>query len=184
MLLLQIPDRELWDPVKEKFISVKGATVELEHSLYAISKWESKWHIPFHDDRTKKTLEQNIDYIRCMCVSSDVDPNVFNYITEENAREVTSYIDDSSTATWFNNAANRRSGKKEIITAEIIYYWMTAYNIPESYQYWHLNKLMTLLRVCAEKSNPDKKKINNTGQLAAQRRALVAARRKKYHTRG
>ena len=59
---------------------------------------------------------------------------------------------------------------------------MTLYNIPESYQYWHLNKLITLIRVCAEKNNPDKKK--NTSALAAQRRALNAARRKKFHTKG
>ena len=183
MLRLQIPDREFWDPINEKFVSVKGATVELEHSLESVSKWESKWHIPFHDDKKPKTLEQNVDYIRCMCITPNVDPDVFKYITEKNAKEIVDYIGDSSTATWFNDSANRRTGRKEVVTAEIIYFWMTAYNIPESYQRWHLNKLMTLLRVCAEKNNPDNKKLKN-GQTAAQRRALNAARRKKYHTRG
>lgn len=182
MLHLRIPDQDLWDPIKEKFITVKGCELELEHSLEAISKWESKWHIPFHDDQKKKTFEQNIDYVRCMCLTEDVDPNVFNYMTEQNVKDIMDYIGDSATATWFSDAG-RRSGKKEIITAEIIYYWMTVYNIPESYQTWHLNKLMTLLRVCAEKNNPDKKKSRNTN-AAAQRRALNAARRKQYHTRG
>lgn len=182
MLRLRIPDQDLWDPIKEKFISVKGATVDLEHSLASVSKWESKWHIPFHDERKKKTLEQNVDYIRCMCLT-DADPEVFNYLTEQNVKEIMDYIGDNATATWFNNAANKKTGKKEIITAEIIYYWMTVYNIPESYQTWHLNKLMTLLRVCAEKNNPDKSKAN-ASQLAAQRRALNAARKKKYHSRG
>ena len=183
MLHLRIPDRELWDPIKEKFISVKGCEIDLEHSLESISKWESKWHIPFHDDRKQKTFEQNIDYVRCMCLTPNVDPGVFNYLTERNVNNIVAYIGDSATATWFNDAANRKTGKREIITAEIIYYWMTVYNIPESYQTWHLNKLMTLLRVCAEKNNPDKKKTK-TGNLAAQRRALNAARRKQYHTRG
>ena len=182
MLRLRIPDQELWDPIKEKFITVKGCEIELEHSLEAISKWESKWHIPFHDDQKKKTFEQNIDYVRYMCLTEDVDSNVFNYMTEQNVKDIMDYIGDSATATWFSDAG-RRSGKKEIITAEIIYYWMTVYNIPESYQTWHLNKLMTLLRVCAEKNNPDKKKSRNTN-AAAQRRALNAARRKQYHTRG
>ena len=184
MLRLQIPKQEFWDPIKEKFITISEVTVELEHSLYTVSLWESKWHIPFHDDRNEKTFEQNIDYIRCMCQTPNVDPAVFNYITEENAKSITDYISDSATATWFNDNT-KRSGKREIITAEIIYYWMTAYNLPESYQHWHLNKLMTLLRVCAEKNNPDSaKKKKATGQLAAQRRALNAARRKKFNTRG
>ena len=182
MLHLQIPDRELWDPIKERFVSITGAEVDLEHSLYSVSKWESKWHVPFHDDRKEKTLEQNIDYIRCMCVTENINPDVFRYITEQNAKEISEYIGDSATATWFNDN-KKRSGKREIITAEIIYYWMTAYNIPESYQFWHLNKLMTLLRVCAEKNNPDANKKNNN-TLASQRRALNAARRKKFHTKG
>ena len=183
MLHLLIPDQEFWDPIKERFISVKGASVDLEHSLVSISKWESKWHIPFHDERKQKTLEQNIDYVRCMCLTPDVNPKAFNYLTEQNIKDISAYIGDTNTATWFNDSARKKSGKKEIITAEIIYYWMTAYNIPESYQNWHLNRLMTLLRVCAEKNNPDGKK-NTSGNFAAQRRALNAARRKRYHTRG
>lgn len=150
----------------------------------SVSKWETKWHIPFHDDRKEKSLEQNIDYIRCMTLTPNVDPNVYNYLTQQNVKDIMDYIGDSATATWFNDAGAKKTGKREIITAEIIYYWMTAYNIPESYQTWHLNKLMTLLRVCAEKNNPDKNKKNASGQLAAQRRALNAARRKKYRTRG
>ena len=182
MLHLQIPDQELWDPVSERFISGKGCEVDREHSLDAISEWESKWHIPFHDDRKEKTLEQNLDYVRCMCLTPGVDPTIFRYISEKNAMEISEYIGDKATATWFSEPA-KRGGKREIITAEVIYYWMTAYNIPESYQFWHLNKLMTLLRVCAEKSNPDKKKMPKAN-AAAQRRALNAARRKKYNTRG
>lgn len=183
MLHLQIPDRDLWDPVQERFIHVQGCEVDLEHSLDSISKWESKWHIPFHDDRKEKTLEQNLDYISCMCLTPNIDPEVFRYISEENAKEISDYISDKATATWFNDPT-RRSGKREIITAEIIYYWMTAYNVPESYQYWHLNKLMTLLRVCAEKNSTDKNKKIAKTNMAAQRRALNAARRKKYNTRG
>lgn len=183
MLHLRIPDRDFWDPIQEHFIHVQGCEVDLEHSLDAISKWESKWHIPFHDDRKEKTLEQNLDYVRCMCLTPNIDPEIFRYISEENAKEISEYIGDKATATWFNDTT-RRSGKREIITAEIIYYWMTAYNIPESYQYWHLNKLMTLLRVCAEKNSTDKNKKIPKTNMAAQRRALNAARRKKYNTRG
>lgn len=182
MLHLRIPERDLWNPVTERFIHVEDTELDLEHSLFSVSKWESKWHIPFHDDRKEKTVEQNIDYIRQMCLTPNVDPNIFYCITEQNAKEITEYIGDTNTATWFNDLAKRKTGKKEIITAEIIYYWMTVYNVPESCQYWHLNRLMTFLRVCAEKSNPDKKKHGI--DQAAQRRALNAARRQKYKTRG
>lgn len=183
MLHLLIPERDLWDPVREIFIHVDEVSIDLEHSLAAVSKWEAKWHIPFHDDRKEKTFEQNIDYIRCMCLTENVDPNLFYCITEENVKEIMDYIGDSNTATWFNDTNKRRTGKREIITAEIIYYWMTTYNIPSEYEHWHLNKLMTLLRVCAEKNNPDKKKTKGV-DMAAQRRALNAARRQKYKTRG
>ena len=182
MLHLRIPERDLWDPINERFIHINTTEIELEHSLSSISKWEAKWHTPFHDDRKEKTPEQNIDYIRCMCLTKNVDPNVFYCITEDNAKEIMDYIGDSNTATWFNDSGSRKTGKKEIITAEIIYYWMTMYNVPESFQYWHLNRLMTFLRVCAEKNAPDKKKKGV--DTSAQRRALNAARRQKYKTRG
>ncbi len=158
-----------------------GAEIDLEHSLEAVSKWESKWHIPFHDDRKQKTLEQNIDYIRCMTITEGVNPDVYLYLTEQNIKDVVDYISDSATATWFSDTG-RKTGKREIITAEIIYYWMASYNIPESYQRWHLNKLMALLRVAAEKNNPDKNK--NKALSASQRRALNAARRKQFKTKG
>lgn len=183
MLHLRIPEQELWNPISEKFIRVKAVDLDLEHSLASVSKWESKWHVPFHDDRKEKTFEQSIDYVRCMTLTSDVDSDVYKYLTQQNVKDIMDYIGDSSTATWFNDA-NRKSGKREIITAEIIYYWMTVYNIPESYQTWHLNKLMTLLRVCAEKNNPEKNKKMANANLASQRRALNAARKKKFHTKG
>ena len=183
MLHLRIPEQELWNPISEKFIRVKAVDLDLEHSLASVSNWESKWHVPFHDDRKEKTFEQSIDYVRCMTLTPDVDSDVYKYLTQQNVKDIMDYIGDSSTATWFNDA-NRKSGKREIITAEIIYYWMTVYNIPESYQTWHLNKLMTLLRVCAEKNNPEKNKKMANANLASQRRALNAARKKKFHTKG
>lgn len=183
MLHLTIPEQELWDPISEHFIDVPACELDLEHSLEAVSKWESKWHVPFHDDRKEKTYEQNIDYIRCMTLTEGVDPDVYKYLTEQNIKDIMEYISDSATATWFNEP-NKSRGKKEIITAEIIYYWMTAYNIPESYQKWHLNKLMTLLRVAAEKSKEQYGDKKSRRMTASQRKALNAARRKQYHTRG
>lgn len=182
MLRLQIPEQELWDPIKERFIDVKGCVLELEHSLESISKWESKWHVPFHSDK-EKTYEQNIDYIRCMTLNGeDVDQDVYYHLTEQNVKDILDYITDSNTATWFNDANRQKRFSRDVVTAEIVYYWMAIYNIPESYQRWHFNKLMTLLRVSAEKNNESMSHKNK--DTAAQRRALIAARRKRYHTRG
>lgn len=184
MLLLRIPDQELWDPISERFITVQGGTLKLEHSLESVSKWESKWHIPFHDPNKEKTYEQNIDYIRCMTLTPDVNPNVYNYLTEENVKEIMDYISDAATATWINDAGNKRGGRRQVVTAELIYYWMTVYNIPEEYQHWHLNKLLMLLRVASEKNSESYGKKSKGGMTGAQRRALNAARRKQYGTRG
>ena len=162
-------------------MSFEGCELDLEHSLEAVSKWESKWHIPFHDNRTEKSYEQNVDYIRCMTLTPGIKPEAYMFLTEDNIKAIMDYISDKASATWFTET--KKTTKKEIITAEIIYYWMTVYNIPESYQKWHLNKLMTLLRVASEKSNESMGK-KNTKDLVAQRRMLNAARRKKYGTRG
>ena len=110
------------------------------------------------------------------------DENVYNYLTEDNVKAIADYIKDSNTATWFSDSKQKRSNR-DVVTAEIVYYWMTVYNIPESYQFWHFNKLMTLLRVSAEKNNEGMSKNKNTNS-AAQRHALIAARRKRYKTRG
>ena len=84
----------MWDPVSEHFITVKGGEIELEHSLQSVSKWETKWHIPFHDDRKEKTYEQNLDYIRCMTLTPNVNPEIYKYLTEENMKQIVRELPD------------------------------------------------------------------------------------------
>lgn len=175
MLEITIPGQELWDEKHECFVNTKGATLKLEHSLVSVSKWESKWHKPFLSDG-KKTVEETIDYIRCMTITQNVDPNVYNFITNDVIEKVTKYIDDPMTATWFSDNGKNKGGQKEIVTAEVVYYWMFAQNIPMECQKWHFNKLMTLIRVCNEKNKPPEKK--SKAQIAREYAALNAARRK------
>lgn len=179
MISIKIPAGEMYDEVKEEFVNFNGATISLEHSLMSISKWESKWHKPFlgHD---KKSIEETIDYIQCMTITQNVNPIAYKFLTPDNITDVNQYIENPMTATTFSDEHGRPS--REIITSEIIYYWMIAMNIPSEYQKWHLNRLLTLIRVCSIKNSPKKKM--SAAELNARNKALNDARRKQLNTRG
>lgn len=180
MLVVTIPGSEQFNPVTNEFITTKTQTITLEHSLLSISKWESKWHKPYLNSK-EKILEEVIDYIRCMTVSNGVDPNVYTGLSEQNIKDILAYIEDPMTATTFSDKASRPS--REIITSEVIYYWMTALNIPfDPCQKWHLNRLLTLIQVCSIKSQPSKK-MSKT-DVMKRNAALNAARKAKYGTTG
>lgn len=180
MLQITIPGRELWDEGKEEFIQVKGRTLQLEHSLVSLSKWESKWHKPFLS-KAEKTYEETVDYVRCMTLTQNVDPEIYNNLTNGNINAINRYIEDAMTATSFSEDSVGKAGR-ETVTAELIYYWMIALNIPFECQKWHLNRLLCLIRVCDIKSRPPKKRSRR--ELARRNSALNAARRKKLNTRG
>ena len=171
---------EGWDEKNRIFIDPKTVNLQLEHSLISISKWESKWHKPFLSSE-QKTEEETIDYIKFMTLTQNVNPDVYSHLSRANIEEINAYIGDPKTATTFSND---KQGKKnlEIITSELIYYWMIALNIPFECQKWHLNRLLTLIRVCEVKNNPGKKLSQR--QIMSNNAALNAARRKKYHTKG
>lgn len=180
MLRITIPATELWDEQKEEFVYTKEQTLQLEHSLVSLSKWESKWHKSFIATRNK-TLEEILDYIRCMTVTQNVSDDVYSRLTEANIEEVYAYINNPMTATTFSGETRKR-GKREIITSELIYYWMIAQNIPFECQKWHLNRLLTLIRVCNVKNEPPKKGKNN--DIMRRYAELNAANRKKFNSKG
>lgn len=173
MLVITIPATEQWDEARNEFISTAEQTLQLEHSLVSLAEWESKWCKPFLDKKDK-TAEETIDYIRCMTLNKDVDPNVYYNLNNEHIAKVNKYIQAPMTATTFSNEPGKK-GNREIVTAELIYYWMIALQIPSEYQYWHLNRLITLVRVCEIKNAPPKKMgkkalLNRNAQLNAARR--------------
>lgn len=180
MLQITIPSVEKWDEVNQEFIYIKGRTICLEHSLVSLSKWESKWCKPFLTTENK-TVEETIDYIKCMTITQNVPEEVYDNITNGNIAEVSAYIESPMTATTFSE--NRTGGRNnEVITSEIIYYWMIALNIPFECQKWHLNKLLTLIRVCNIKNNPSKKMSRS--EILRRNASLNAARRKQLNTKG
>ncbi len=180
MLVITIPDKEYWDPVKEEFINPKGWTLSLEHSLVSISKWEAKWRKPFLSDK-EKTPEEIEDYIRCMTLTQNVDPEAYQHLTWKHYRQIQNYIDAPMTATWFSDKTKGKRSSEQV-TSELIYYWMIANNIPFECQKWHLNRLMTLIKVCGIKSQPPKKMTRS--EILARNAELNAQRRKRLGTKG
>ena len=180
MLKITIPKGELFNEETQEIITYKEQTIQLEHSLVSLSKWESKWHKPFLG-KDEKTFEETIDYVRCMTITQNVDPNAYSFLSNENIEEINNYIVDPMTATTFFEEKTG-GGKKEIITSEVFYYYMIALNIPFECQKWHLNRLLTLIKVCNIKSQKPEKMSKS--QLMSRNAALNAARRKKLNTRG
>lgn len=180
---VKIGDLELFDENKNQFVYIKAVTLQLEHSLISLKKWEEKTHKPFLGK--DKTIDEIRDYIQCMTINpKNVDQNVYKYMPMDIIKEIEEYIDDKMTATWFTELPTQegQGKKKEVVTAEIIYYWMITFNVPSEYQKWHLNQLLTLIRVLSIKNAPKKKM--NAKEAAAQRRALNEARLAKHHTKG
>lgn len=154
MLEILVPKGEYYNDTTGVFFYSKECTLQLEHSLVSISKWESKWRKPFLG-KEPQTTEQTIDYIRCMTLTKNVDPNCYMAITDDNIREVRDYIALPMTAIKFSK--DDKKGNNEIITSEIIYYDMITLNIPFECQKWHLNRLINLIQVCSIKNSPPKK---------------------------
>ena len=184
MITIHIPETELYDSNANEFYTVKDQVLTLEHSLVSLSKWESKWHKAFVDNEKKKS-EETLDYIKCMTVSpKTVDPHVYYAIPPAELKRVQEYIDDPMTGTTFssNEPGAKAGNKNKKITSEEIYYQMVAYGVPFECEKWHLNRLLTLLRICGIKNNPQKKM--GKGAIMSQNRALNEARRKALHTTG
>lgn len=181
MLQIRIPGAEFYNERTEEFVESPDITISLEHSLISLSKWESKWHKPFLGKEYPKG-EEFMDYIRCMTVTQNVPDNVYDRLTRENIDDILKYINDPMTATTINDRGVKPKRSSEIITSELIYYWMVAAQIPFSCEKWHLNRLMTLIRICGIKSQPDKKMSKRS--TMQQNAALNAARRKRLNTRG
>lgn len=183
MLEIEIAGKELFDEQNNTFITLKPTILRLEHSLISVSKWESKWHKPFLTNEGK-TIDEISDYVRCMTLNTNVNPDTYAGLSRENFDEVDQYINDPMTATWFNEKGHsgKIGGKGQVVTSELIYYWMIAFEIPSEYQKWHLNRLLTLIRVCEAKNTPSKKMSKK--DIYASNKALNDARRKAHGTKG
>ncbi len=181
MLQITIPETELFDETRQEFIYVdKPVTITLEHSLVSISKWESKWKKPYISDE-EKTVEEVIDYIRCMTITQNVNPDIYYALNSEHFKAIEEYINDPHTATTFTELGKPKRSR-EGVTSELIYYWMCAYQIPFEAQKWHFNRLMTLIRIAGIKNSPETKMSKS--DIFKSQRELNALRRAKSKSRG
>jgi hypothetical protein len=172
--------RDLFDEATNRFITVKTRTIELEHSLISVSKWESKWKKAFLSV-TKRTPEEILDYIRCMTITTNVDPNLYLCLSPENISQVQAYIDDSHSATVFRGEKKDMVGTPKARTSEQIYAAMVSLGIPFSCEKWHINRLLNLIHECEILNGGGKMSRKDS---AAYMKSLNAARRAKHHTRG
>lgn len=181
MLEIDIPERLHYIEELNEFLNIKGAKLQLEHSLLSLKKWEQKWHKPFLE--SDKNYEEIIDYIKCMTLNKVTD-DAYNYFPEDAFMRILDYIKDPMTATWFNNVQEGKSKafKNKTVTAELIYYWMIILHIPFECQKWHLNQLITLIKLVEVESAPKKKMpMKEEREMRAR---LNAERKAKYNTKG
>lgn len=182
MLTITVPASELYDEEHNMFIKTKEQTLKLEHSLVAISKWESKWEKAYLESKDK-TDEEVIDYIRCMTITQNVDPNVYYALTVKNVQDIINYINAKHSAVYLPEDPNgKKKGSRDKVTSELIYYWMVALQIPFECEKWHINRLLTLIQIANIKNQPDKKMSKS--EIMRRNRAINEARRKQHHTKG
>lgn len=180
MLTITVAGTEMYDDSSSEFTTRDGIVLQLEHSLVSLSKWEAKYEKPFLGN-TEKTDEEVLGYVWAMIVSPEVPPEILGKLSEAHLGAVNDYIDAKMTATWFGEEPKGRSSR-EVITAELIYYWMITFQIPFECQHWHLNRLFTLIRVCNVKAA--KPKRMSRAEAAQRQRELNALRRAQTGTKG
>lgn len=180
MLKIVVPGVEMFDDQSQEFVTQGDVTLELEHSLVSLSKWESKHEKPFLG-KVEKTTEETLDYVRCMILTPNVSEEIVSKLSEKNITEVQEYIEAKMSATWFNDGPGAPKSR-DVITAELIYYWMVIFQIPFECERWHLNRLFTLIRICNIKQAKPKKMSRS--ELAARQRELNAQRREQLGSKG
>jgi len=179
MLTIVIPGEEQYDEEKNEVYYTKDVCIKLEHSLVSLAKWESKWEKPFMD-KNPKTEEETNDYVRCMTLTQNVKLEIYSKLSQDNLKDVSDYIEAAMTATTF--ADDKKKANNGVITAEIIYYWMIALNVPVEFHKWHLNRLLALINVCNVKSQPEKKMTR--AETMARNRQLNNERLAKKNAKG
>lgn len=180
MLSITINGEELWDEINEEFIYKKSSVIQLEHSLISLSKWEAKYCKPFLT-KQNKSYDEILDYIRFMTLTQNIDQEIYNRLSEKNIKEIKQYIESPMTATVIKDSKKQRLSR-EGVTSELIYYWMVSLGIPFECQKWHLNRLLTLIRICNIKNAKPKKMSER--EIMKRNAELNKQRKQKYNTRG
>lgn len=183
MLVLKLGESEYFDEETQKFVnSGPVRTVRLQHSLLSMSKWEEKWELPFLES-VDKSDEQTIDYIHMMAI--DEEEPFFHLLTPSQINEINEHINKKATATTIEDLSKEKNKSKEVVTSELIYFWVIAHDIPWEFERWHLNRLMTLIQVCnIKQQQAEKGNKMSPREIAKRNRELNAQRREQLKSRG
>lgn len=181
MLQIHIKDSEFFNEETFEFSTIKGQTLTLEHSLVSISKWESKWCKPFLDKK-EKTTEEMYSYIECMSITPIQNPEILKSLTVSDLNKIRDYISNPMTATEIKKPKTPTKKSSSILTSELIYYEMIAFQIPFECQKWHINRLLKLIEICSIKNTPSKKMSKS--EIAKRNSELNAQRRSKWNSAG
>jgi hypothetical protein len=180
MLVIVVEGEELFDDESQEFKETEGFLLNLEHSLASVSKWESKYQKPFLE--SNKSPEEILDYIMFMGVGQPIPRILIDQLTNENLMQINAYIESTQSATTFGSLPKQNAYRGEVITSELIYYWMVAFNIPFECENWHINRLFALVRICNIKNSPQKKMPRH--EVAQRNRDLNAQRKAELGTNG
>lgn len=180
MLTITVPGIEMFDDESQEFITQGDVVLELEHSLVSLSKWESKFEKPFLGVSDKKE-EELIGYVKAMVMTPNVPDELIQRLVQEHMSDINTYIDARMSATWFSEAPGAPKSR-DVITSELIYYWMTVFQIPFECERWHLNRLFTLIRICNIKQSKPKKMTRS--EIAERNRELNEQRRAQLGSKG
>lgn len=182
MLKITVPGGRHWDPIMEQFFYTRETVLTLEHSLVSIKKWEERWKVCYLNKHRKKTDAELIDYIRCMTITQNVNPLVYYALSDDNISDVVKYIQDPHTATYYVDFEQEAESKGELLTAEVLYYYMIKLQIPIEFQKWHLNSLIALLKVFDKKETPPKKLSES--EARARHASINERNRALFNTKG
>jgi hypothetical protein len=180
MLTLLVEGDEYYNEETQEFETQESFVLEFEHSLVSLSKWESKHNKAFLNNRSK-TREEIMSYIECMILTPVYPEGIVNRFTNANLETINEYIESKQTATSFGEMPQRK-GRTEVITSELIYYWMVAFTIPFECERWHLNRLFALIRICNIKNTKPKKMSRS--EVARRNRDLNERRKAELGTSG
>lgn len=181
-LTVNVVGRETYNSETNEFSHDYHGYLIIEHSLASIHSWEQKYHRAFMNNKREKTNDEYLDYIRMMTISCS-DPDVYEHLSIQDILEIKKYIDDPMTATYFHEDDKKDT---ETITSELVYYWMIQSGIPFECEKWHINSLLSLIKVCSIKNSKasGKKGRKLTGSEIEQRRALNARRMAEHGSKG
>ena len=169
MLIISVPETEMFNNNTEKFYTAPPFTLYLEHSLIAISKWEEQYKVPFLKSieylAQPKHQDKFLYYVNCMSTKGEIPKENLMRLTNTEISEITKYMAESRSATVSN--VSKGGGNKKPVTSERLYAAMACFQIPDKYSQWHISRLLAVIDICQEMNEDPKKHVGSSSDTRA-----------------